>query len=261
MVGPTASPGKYRESAATSARGPRDPPPAAPRSATAAVPSAPEPAPNSPPARPSPASPSSRRRRVTWSGNPLGARRPPPRTRRPWDAASWETGVSPYGATPFCEPPIGSTPPSAGAHSSSAAFRDSPIWGTSFTVSSLTDGIYRLASFASRLWNRCRRPLDPHLNRRPSRVWPRRRSSVKQAFDADVLIDLRPMNTLACPNQTKLGSLARRGFGQPPGPRQRHADYASVGQVGDDLVLSHADLLNARIAIDASHSVHTTLLE
>ena len=62
-------------------------------------------------------------------------------------------------------------------------------------------------------------------------------------------------------NQAELGALDGRGFGQPPGPGKRHADHTSVGQVGDDLVLGHTDLLDARITIDASHSVHTTLLE
>jgi hypothetical protein len=36
---------------------------------------------------------------------------------------------------------------------------------------------------------------------------------VKKAFDADVLIDVRPMNPLAGPNQAELGSLDGRGFG------------------------------------------------
>ena len=115
--------------------------------------------------------------------------------------------------------------------------RDSPPWETSLLVLVLTAAIYRLASFASRLWNRCRRPLDPLLNRRRSRVWTGRRGSVKQAFDADILVHVRPMNPLAGPNQAELGSLDGRGFGQPPGPGKRHADHASVGQVGDDLVL------------------------
>src|ERR1035441_3711312 len=103
-IPPTASPDRYRESAATPAPAPRHPPPAAPRSATAAAPSALAPAPGSPPAPPSPASPSWRLWRITrgcrrdWSapsadrhrsGNRRAARRPPPRTPRRGDAASW----------------------------------------------------------------------------------------------------------------------------------------------------------------------------
>jgi hypothetical protein len=94
--------------------------------------------------------------------------------------------------------------------------RDTPIRAASRTALGLTDGIYRLASFSSRLWRWGRQQLNPRFYCCGSDSWPGRRGTVKQAFDADVLIDVRPMNTLACPNQTKLGSLAGRGFGQPP---------------------------------------------
>jgi hypothetical protein len=77
----------------------------------------------------------------------------------------------------------------------------------------LTAGNYRLASFASRWWNWGRRPLNPHFDLCGSDSWPGRRGTVKQAFDADVLVDVRPMNSLAGSNQTKLGSLGGRGFG------------------------------------------------
>jgi hypothetical protein len=84
---------------------------------------------------------------------------------------------------------------------------------------------------------------------------------MKQSFDADVLVNVGPMDSLAGSDETKVCPLRGRGFRQPPRPSQRHADNTTVDQIGDDLVLGHAYLLNARIVADASHSVHTTSLE
>ena len=103
-----------------------------------------------------------------------------------------------------------------------------------------------------------RRPLSAHFDHCGTRSWPARWGAMKQAFDADVLVDVRPMNSLAGSDETKVRSLRGRGLGQPPGPGQRHADDAPVGQIGDDLILGHAYLLNARIVAGASHSAHTT---
>jgi hypothetical protein len=61
---------------------------------------------------------------------------------------------------------------------------------------------------------------------------------MQQAFDADVLVNVRPMHPLPGPYQAKVRSLRGGGFGQSPGPRQWDADNPSVGKVGDDLVFS-----------------------
>jgi hypothetical protein len=84
---------------------------------------------------------------------------------------------------------------------------------------------------------------------------------MKQAFDADVLVHVGPVDSLAGSDKAEIRSLRGRSFRQPPGPRQGHADDAPVDQIGDDLVLGHADPLYARIISGASHSAHTTFPE
>jgi hypothetical protein len=84
---------------------------------------------------------------------------------------------------------------------------------------------------------------------------------MKQAVDADVLVNVRPVNSMTGSDEAKVRSLCGCGLGQPPGPGQRHADDTPVDQIGNDLVFGHTDLLNPRIVPDASHSAHTTLPE
>jgi hypothetical protein len=63
---------------------------------------------------------------------------------------------------------------------------------------------------------------------------------MQQAFDADILVNVGPMNTLPSPDQTKVRSLCGSSFGQSPGPSQWDADDPPVGEIRIDLVLSNA---------------------
>lgn len=80
---------------------------------------------------------------------------------------------------------------------------------------------------------------------------------MKQTLYTDVLVDCRPVDSLASADETKVCSLGGRGFGQPPRPRQWDAHHPPVHEIDDNLVFGDADLLNTGIA--ASRSVHTTL--
>ena len=71
-----------------------------------------------------------------------------------------------------------------------------------------------------------RRPLQRLVSRylrvhsdRGTESWPARRGSMKQTLHAEVLVNVRPMNSLAGSDEAKVCSLRRRGLGQPPGPR------------------------------------------
>jgi hypothetical protein len=109
----------------------------------------------------------------------------------------------------------------------------------------------RLHALVSRSWS-------VQLGRCSTWSWSARRGSMEQALYADVLINVRPMNSLTRSDETKVCPLRRCGFGQPPGPSQRHTDDTPVDQVGDDLVLCHANPLNPRIAAEANRSAHAT---
>src|SRR6266404_1643179 len=78
--------------------------------------------------------------------------------------------------------------------------------------------------------------------------------SVEHALGADVLIDIRPMDTLAAADNAEVGSLSRSRLRQAPRPRERNTDHTAIDKVGDDLVLGHPDAQDPRFA--ASHSGH-----
>jgi hypothetical protein len=54
---------------------------------------------------------------------------------------------------------------------------------------------------------------------------------------ADVFIDGRPVNSVTGADDLKALPLRPRGLGEPPRPRERDADRASIGQADDDGVL------------------------
>lgn len=70
-----------------------------------------------------------------------------------------------------------------------------------------------------------RRSLAVHSGRSGRRSWPTRRSTMKHALYAEILVNVRPVNSLAGSDETKLCPLCGLGFSQAPGPSQRHADY------------------------------------
>jgi len=102
--------------------------------------------------------------------------------------------------------------------------------------------------------------VNAYFGRAGARVATWGRSSMQQALDADVFVNIGPMNSLAGSDDAQLRSLRRRGFGQPPRPRQRNADDSPVDEVGNDLVSRDADLHYARLA-GTSHSARATLEE
>ncbi len=51
---------------------------------------------------------------------------------------------------------------------------------------------------------------------------------MKLPLDADVLIDIRPVDSLARADETKVSSLCGRRFGQPPRPGKWHIDDSAV---------------------------------
>src|SRR6266404_6352513 len=61
--------------------------------------------------------------------------------------------------------------------------------------------------------------------------WARRRCTVKHPFDTEIFVDVRPVHSLARPDDSKSCALGRAGLGQTPGPRKRHTDDATVLQV------------------------------
>ena len=71
---------------------------------------------------------------------------------------------------------------------------------------------------------------------------------MKHAFDADVFVDVRPVDTLAAADDAKVQALRRACLGKTPRPGERNADHAPVDQMSSDLVTGDPHLLDARIA-------------
>jgi hypothetical protein len=67
------------------------------------------------------------------------------------------------------------------------------------------------------------------------------RHSTKHSGDADVLVDVGPMNAGSVTHYLEMLSLLRSCLEKAPGPRQRHAYASSVDQHRNDLVVSNLD--------------------
>lgn len=80
------------------------------------------------------------------------------------------------------------------------------------------------------------------------------RNPVEHTLNTEILVDIRPVDTMASPNQPPFRALRRGGFRQSPRPRQRYADHTTVPEMCNDFVVGDADILNAWIV--ASHNVH-----
>src|SRR5439155_19698193 len=50
------------------------------------------------------------------------------------------------------------------------------------------------------------------------------RRAMEHALNAEVFVDVRPVHSLPCADDAKIGPLRRSGFRQPPGPCERHAN-------------------------------------
>jgi hypothetical protein len=77
-------------------------------------------------------------------------------------------------------------------------------------------------------------------------------NAVQHAFGADVFIDVGPMDPVTVPNQAPIRALSWRRVRQPPRPRERHADHASIDQVGRDRFVGDVDAIDSRFNADRS---------
>lgn len=94
-------------------------------------------------------------------------------------------------------------------------------------------------SYALR-WRARARGLTPPFALFPSSR-ARWRHSPKHARDADVLVDIRPVNADSVTHYLEVLSLLRSCLEKAPGPRQRHANAPSVDEHRHDLVVSNFD--------------------
>lgn len=69
-----------------------------------------------------------------------------------------------------------------------------------------------------------------------------RRKSKKKTTNTDVLINLRPVNTLAIIHQLETGPLLIGGVQQALEPYKRHRDPASVCEIHDQLIARGSNL-------------------
>src|SRR5207244_2248979 len=86
--------------------------------------------------------------------------------------------------------------------------------------------IYRATTLPTRL-----KPLSQRL------LTLARGLSCDQPFDADVLVELRPMNPFTAANQLPCRSLSRRTVDQARIPRERHRNRAAVTEIHRQRVL------------------------
>jgi len=71
---------------------------------------------------------------------------------------------------------------------------------------------------------------------------------VQHPLGTQVLVDVRPMDTLAITDERVLGSLSRRRVGKPPGPHKRHADDATVDEIRGDCLVRNLDAADSRFS-------------
>ena len=81
-----------------------------------------------------------------------------------------------------------------------------------------------------------------------------RRNSVEHPANADVFIDVRPVDPRSIADDLIVRALLRRHIRQAVRPRQRDADRASIGQVRRDQIIGNFDRSGARIASRSSRS-------
>src|SRR5439155_17082078 len=81
------------------------------------------------------------------------------------------------------------------------------------------------------------------------------RGCVKHALDADVLINVRPVDTLPRADQSEVGTLGRGRVRESPRPSQRNTDNPAVCEARDDLVFRNSNLTDE--GVSARRSGHT----
>jgi len=62
-------------------------------------------------------------------------------------------------------------------------------------------------------------------------LWSRRRTAMQHPVSADVLVDIRPVNSVAATDKDPVGTLRRSGIDQPPGPLERHTNHSPINKM------------------------------
>jgi hypothetical protein len=78
---------------------------------------------------------------------------------------------------------------------------------------------------------------------------------MEHALDTDVLVDIRPVDTLSRTDETEVCTLLRCGVRETPRPGQGNADNSTVCKPSHDLILCDLRVLNPRLDV-SRHSVH-----
>src|SRR5436309_2054595 len=87
------------------------------------------------------------------------------------------------------------------------------------------------------------------------------RSSQDQVLDADVLVEIRPVNPLAAPDQTPVAPLVRSAMQQAWIPCEGHRDRPPIVQVNRQGVFTDGDVLCPDVRELSRRSIHTNLSE
>jgi len=85
-------------------------------------------------------------------------------------------------------------------------------------------------------------------------LWATRGNPAEHAFCADIFIDIRPVHSMAVAYEFPIGALRWRRVGQPPRPRQWHADDTPINQVRGDCFVVDVDAGDPRL--NANRSAH-----
>lgn len=68
---------------------------------------------------------------------------------------------------------------------------------------------------------------------------------MQHAFDADVLVDVRPVDADAIADQLPMVALSRSRFGESPRPGERYAHGAAIDEVSRDFGLADTQVGDA----------------
>ena len=66
----------------------------------------------------------------------------------------------------------------------------------------------------------------------------------KQALNADILVEVGPVDPFAPPDQPPVASLSGRPVHEPRVPRKRHGQGPTIHQIDDQCILGDTDVLS-----------------
>src|SRR5947207_7132260 len=78
------------------------------------------------------------------------------------------------------------------------------------------------------------------------------RDTAQHAFQANVLVNVGPVNSLTVPNDFPACSLLRSRIGEAPRPAERHTHNSAVGKADDYGFVGNVDGHDARISLGCS---------